>query len=272
MRTFAAIIILTCIGECATFASDPPKLNIEARNTSIKDVVDELSRQSGVAIVVDPKVQATVSLSLKNSELTQALDALAKLNKLIWKKLQIAKPADETVKLDDIKSAIATLASIPVIGLVVENPEAKATSIFAQNLPSSPDTSNIKLPDNYGWTTVYVILASEPKDTKTVANTTALIGDPKERTLQIASLNPEARRQTFAAEIAAQMSLAPEVRRQILADRLLAIFGLDAEYRNQYREDMREAFRLARDENPEIDFGRRGSDRRGRAERDANSD
>ncbi len=276
MKGLAAVLVLVFLGACAAFAADQPKVSIDARSTPIKDLVADLSQQSGAAIVLDPKVQATVSISLKDVELSQALDAVAKINKLVWKKLQFAKPTDDTVKLDQIKSAMVALASMPMVGLSVEDPAAKTTAVFAKGLPSNPDTSAMKLPEGYNWMTVYVILASEPTETKpaTTGSTVALSADSKERALQMAKLSPDERKQAFAAEIAAQMSLAPEVRRAILADRLLAQFSMDPQYRDQFREDMHQAFHLVRDQNPGFDFGRGrggpGGDRRGRRDRGDN--
>jgi hypothetical protein len=268
MKTIAAILVVVFLGACAVFAAEQPKVSIEARNTPIKDLVSVLTQQTGAAIVLDPKVQASVSLSLKDAELSQALDAVAKLNKLVWKKLQFAKPNDDTVKLDQIKSAMVALASMPMEGLSVEDPAAKTTAVFAKDLPSSPDVAAVKLPEGYSWMTVYVILASEPKEEKASStdNTVALSAEGKDRALQMAKMTPEERRKAFAEEMAAQMSLAPEVRRQIMADRLMATFGMDPQYRDQYREDMHQAFHLMRDQNPGLDFGRGGpgGSRRGR--------
>jgi len=274
MKGLAVVFLLVFVAGCAAGAAEQAKITIDARNMPIKDLVADLSRQSGAAIVLDPKVQATVSLSLSDADLNQALDAICKLNKLVWKKLQFAKPADETVKLDQIKSAMVALASMPMVALAVEDPSAKTAAVFAKNLPSSPDTSAMKLPEGYSWMTVYVILASEPQEDKpSSTGTLALSADSRERTLQMAKMTPEERRQVFAAEIAAQMSLAPEIRRQILADRLLAQFSLDPQYRDQFREDIHQAFHIVRDQNPGFDFGRGGpgGDRRGRRDRERNA-
>jgi len=253
MKVIAAILVLVFLGAWAAFAAEQPKVTIEARNTPIKDFVGDLAQQSGAAIVLDPKVQASVSISLKDAELSQVLDAVAKINKLVWKKLQFAKPTDDTVKLDQIKSAMVALASMPMMGLSVEDPSAKTTAVFARDLPSSPDTSSMKLPEGYSWMTVYVILASEPKEAKAAATgTTALSADNKERLLQMAKMTPEERQQAFATEMAAEMSLAPEVRRAILADQMQARFNMDPQYRDQYREDMHAVFQQLHAQNPNM--------------------
>jgi ribosomal protein L25 (general stress protein Ctc) len=261
MKTIAAILVLVAVWGCAAYAADQPKVTIEARDTPIKDFVSQLSQQSGASIVLDPKAQGTVSISLKDAELSQALDTVAKLNKLAWKKLQFAKPTDETVKLDQIKSAMLTLASMQMVGLSVEDPASKTSTVFAKDLSTKPDTAAIKLPEGYSWATVYVLLAPEPKDTKPTGDSriAGLSTDIKQRTLEIAGMTPEQRQQVFAGEMAAQMSLAPEVRRAMLADQMRARFS-DPQYRDQYREDMHSVFNQLRGQGQLPDFGRRGPD------------
>lgn len=258
-------IVCLCLFVLAPVATgaEQPKVTIEAKDMPIKDLASELSRQTGMTIVVDPKVQGSITLSLRDATLDQALDAVAKLKNVVWKKLQFAKPSDEPVKLDQIKSAMITLASLPLVAFSVEDPVKKTAALAAKDLPAAPETSSVKLPEGYSWVTVYVVLGSEPSQEQVATSTGSgpikLSNDVKERTLQLAKLTPEERRQILAAEIAAEMSLAPEIRRAILADRMRAIFSMDPQLRDQYREDMHAIFHQLREENP--DFGRRGPGR-----------
>ncbi|MDH7600700.1 MAG: hypothetical protein QHI38_00955 [Armatimonadota bacterium] len=265
-------VVLTLLIAGTAFGAEQPKVTIEAKDVPVKDLIDDLSKQTGLSIVLDPKVQGSITLNLKDVELTQALDAIAKLKNAVWKKLQFAKPADEPVKLDQIKSAMVAIASLPLVGLAVEDPTKKTCAVLAKDLPNAPDTSAVKLPEGYSWVSVYVVLASEPTQEQTAASSTGTVAvlskDAKERALQLAKMTPEERRQALAAEIAAEMSLAPEVRRALLADRMRAMFSLDPQFRDQYREDMHAVFHQLREENP--DFGRRGPGGERRWRRDEN--
>jgi len=271
--TVLCLLIVAMLAIGTASVGEQAKVTIEARDMPIKDLISELSKLTGLAIVLDPKVQGSITLSLNDAEFTQALDAIAKLKNLVWKKLQFAKPSDEQVKLEQIKTAIVALASMPLVGLAIEDPATKTAAVLAKDLPSAPDTSSVKLPEGYSWTTVYVLFASDPTQDQTAASGTqtavVLSKDAKERALQLAKMTPEERRQALAAEVAAEMSLAPEVRRAILADRMRAMLSMDPQFREQYREDMRAVFHQIREENP--DFGRRpGTERRWRRDRDDN--
>ncbi len=274
MENAKILFCLICTFLIATVAAatEQQKVTIDAKDVSIKDFISDLSKQTGVPIVLDPKVQGSITLSLKDTELSQVLDAIAKLKNLVWKKLQFAKPSDEPVKLEQIKSAMVAIASLPLVGLAVEDPATKTCAVLAKDLPAAPDTSSVKLPEGYSWVSVYVVLASEPTQEQSAAPATeavsALSKDAKERALQLAKMTPEERRRALAAEIAAEMSLAPEVRRALLADRMRAMFSLDPQFRDQYREDMHAVFHQLREENP--NFGRRGPGRDRRLRGDGN--
>ncbi|MGQ9456066.1 MAG: secretin and TonB N-terminal domain-containing protein [Armatimonadota bacterium] len=259
MRIVSIACLCLLVSAAVATGSEQPKISIEAKDMPIKDLASELSKQTGTTIVVDPKVQGSVTLNLKDATLDQALDAVAKLKNVVWKKLQFAKPSDEPVKLDQIKSAMIILASLPLVAFSAEDPVTKTVALAAKDLPAAPETSSVKLPEGYSWVTVYVILGSEPSREQAATSTGTgpikFSNDIKERTLQLAKMTPDERRQILAAEIAAEMSLAPEIRRAILADRMKAMFGMDPKLRDQYREDMHAIFHQLREENP--DFGRR---------------
>jgi hypothetical protein len=229
-------------------AAEPTKVNLQAQNMPIKDVIEKLSQQAGVSIVLDPKATGNVSASLGGVELNEALDAITKLNKLTWKKLGFAKSERDTVKLDQLRSAIVALASMPLVGLSVDDPSTKQSTVFAKDLPASPDVSTIKLPEGYSWVTVYVILAPEAAATKTAS---AVTGDPvasqtqigNQRMAELAKMTPEERKQVFANEWAYQMSLGPDQSRTMLKDRFQAVSSLDPQFQSQFRQDMRSVYK-----------------------------
>ena len=261
MKTIAFTLVVLLVCGAAALAADQPKVTIDAQDTPIKDVVSQISQQTGASIVLDPKATGSVTISLKDADLNQALDTIAKLSKLTWKKLQFAKPTDETVKLDEIKSAMLTLASLSMVGLSVEDPSAKTSTVFAKGLPSTPDTSGLKLPEGYSWATVYAILPAESSSDKPKGRSDAAV-TAKQVLTDLAKMTPEDRKQYFAAEMAMEMSMAPEVRRDLLKSRMQAQFSMDQQSRDQYREDMHSVFHDLHQENPGM-FGGGRDGRRG---------
>lgn len=234
------------IAEPAKAAVASTKITINAQSKPLKDVVQQMSDQSGVSIVLDPKVQANITISLKDTDLSQALDVVAKMNNLKWKKLQFAKTQDVSVSLDQLKSAITALESLPLAAVAVEDPASKKSAMFAKDMSKSLDTAAVALPEGYAWTSVYLILSNEAD--KTVAETKTdtasaervkqLADADMNMIKEMASMSPEQRQQIFAQEWTTHMSMTPEARRSLLKDRMTAMFNLDPQYRNQLREDM----------------------------------
>ena len=245
MKTLVCAIILCFLLTGIAVAQAPAKVTLEAKAMAIKDATDEVARQAGAAIVLDPKAKGTVTANLSGADLSQALDVIAKSNSLTWKKLQFARKEDSKVTLDQLKSGILALASMPLMGLSVEDPSTKTGAVFAKDIPSSPDTSKLSLPEGYTWTTVYVILAPEP--VAAAASTDkdklgALSQTGAKQMADVASLTPEERKQYFQNVMSEQMKFTPEVRQALLRDQMQAVMGMDQQSRDQWRQDMRAVF------------------------------
>jgi len=243
-----AVILCLLVVSSALAADAPKKVTLDVKSMAIKDVVTEISKQAGVAVVLDPKAQGSLTATLSDADLSQVLDVLTKSNNLTWKKLQFAKPQDSKVSLDQLKSGILALASMPLVGLAVEDPTGKSSAVVAKDIPGAPDTSKLSLPDGYSWTTVYVVLAPEPApaDKDKVA---ALSKAEADRIAQLANMTPEERKQFYTNQWMAQLGLAPEARQALMRDQMQALFGLDPQYRNQFMQDMRATFQGMRGQN-----------------------
>lgn len=246
MKVCMCAIILCFLLTGIAVAQAPAKVTLDAKAMAIKDATDEIARQSGTAIVLDPKAKGTVTASLNGAEMSQALDVVTKANNLTWKKLEFARKTDSKVTLDQLKSGILALASMELVGLSVEDPATKTGAVFAKDIPSAPDTPKLPLPEGYTWTTVYVVLAPEP-----AADPAAAAGKDKVASLatngvkqmsDVANLNPEERKQYFANVMSAQMKMAPESRQGMLRDQMSAVMGMDQQSRDQFRQDMRAVF------------------------------
>ena len=247
MRTVTIIVCVLVVAAGVAWAEGPGKVSLDVKDMAIKDAMADLAKQAQVSIVLDPKAQGNVSVSLTNVDLSQALDVVSKMNKLTWKKLRFAKSQQDTVKLEQIQAAILALATMPMIGVKVEDPATKQCTLFAKNLPSAPEASAVKLPDGYEWTTIYVVLSAEPEKTAATSENkdkvTALAQAESQWMLEMASLTPEERQRVYLSEYMAQMSLTPEARQALIRDRAQAMHSLDQQTRDQLRQDMHAAFR-----------------------------
>ena len=141
MKAVVCVIAVVLVSLPALAAETAPKVVLDARDKPIADVVKEISAQTGAAIVLDPTATGSVTASLTNAELSQALDVITKANNLSWKKAQFARPTDSKVQLEQLKMAVLALAQVPLVGLSVEDPASKTSTVFAKDLPAAPDTS-----------------------------------------------------------------------------------------------------------------------------------
>lgn len=268
MKTTLCGVFLLLI--CASLAS-AGQVTLEASDMPIKDAIAQIEKQAGVTIALDPKIDTTVTININGAEVSQALDVITKLNKLYWKKLQFARQKDNPIKLDQLKSAMLAISTLPMVGLEVEDPSSKTTALYAKNCPSSPDTASLPLPDGYSWSTVYVVLKPEPEVTATDKQKDPVVDIAKSLSQNfedMAKLTPEQRQQIFTSQFGALMNMDEQSRQSLLADQMRAIFNMDSQSSGQYMHDMHTVMRSLHDSGELPNFGGPG---RGNPNRDPNN-
>lgn len=244
MRVVVFAIIACLLATSAVLAADTPKVNLSADALSLKDATDEISKQAGVSIVLDPKAKGAVTASMNSVEVGQVLDVITKMNNLTWKKLQFARKEDSKVTLDELKSGILALASLPMMGLAVEDPATKTTAVFAKDIPSTQDTTAVVLPEGYSWSTVYVVLAQEaPVEAPKSDKVRDLARSQAQAVTDLARMSPNERQMIYRDQWTAAMRLTPEARQAMLNDQMSAISNLDRQTRSQLLRDMSTAMR-----------------------------
>lgn len=245
MRTIAATLLLATLILSTAYCATPGKVSLDAQNMPIKDAIAQLTQQSQETIVLDPKAEGNITISLTDVEISQALDVITKMNKLTWKKVSFALPEGDTAKLEQVKSAILALATIPVTGLMVEDPATKQSTVMAKNLSAFPDATAMKLPEGYSWKTFYVVTPPIVAVAKTTSGSKSqlaeLTGEQAKTVQALAAMTPEERQQYYANEVIAEMSLTPEARQALIKDRRTAMHNLDPQFRDQMKQDQRAA-------------------------------
>lgn len=245
MRVVVLAIIISLLASCIVLAAEEPKVNLSANALTIKQATDELAKQAGISIVLDPNAKGSFTATMNDAGVSQVLDVMTKMNGLTWKKLQFARKDDSKASLDQLKAGILAMASMPLMGLAVEDPATKTSSVFAKDIPSAPDTSKIGLPQGYTWTTVYVVLAPEAP---TVASTStnkvlSLAQNQAQAMTDMATMSTDERQQIYRDQWTAAMRLTPEARQRMLQDQMSAIRNLDPQTRGQLLHDMSTAMR-----------------------------
>ncbi len=245
MRVAVLAIIACFLAASAAAAADGPRITLNADALALKDATEEVAKQAGISIVLDPNAKGTITASLTNAEVGQVLDVITKTNGLTWKKLQFARKADDKVGLDQLKSGILALASMPLTGLAVEDPASKTSALFAKDIPSAPDTSKVALPEGHTWTTVYVVLAPEaPTSTSPQTDKARSLAQTQAQAItEMARMNQNDRQAIYRDQWTAAMRLTPEARQAMLRDQMSAIRALDPQTRSQLLRDMSAAMR-----------------------------
>ena len=245
MKTTLFGIVLVLI--CASFAC-AGQVTLNASDMPLKDAIAQIEKQAGVTIALDPKIDTTVTINLSGAEVSQALDVITKLNKITWKKLQFAKQNDATIKLDQLKSAMLAMSTLPMVGLSVEDHENKTTTVYAKDCPNSPDSSTLPLPEGYTWTTVYVVLSPEPEAVEKKDDPVMDIAKSlSQAIIDMSKLTPEQRQQIYSSQMNAMMDMDSQTRQSLMADQMRAVFSMDSQTGDQYMQDFRSVMRSLRD-------------------------
>lgn len=249
MRISACVLAIIAFLSVAAFAAEPENVSLKVSNTSLSAAADQLAKNAGVSIVVDPSIDTKVTISIGNLELAKVLDVMTDMTKTTWKKVQFAKLSDSKVSIEQIKLTVLTLATMPLLAASVQDGTGKGAAMFARNMPGTPDTSKITLPEGYSWVTVYAIYSPTQAVAKSEsAEAKKAIPDQitKDAFLKpglLANMTPAERQIALQNEMMGYMTLAPNVRRQVLRDQMDAIKNLDPRYRNELMSDMRNAMR-----------------------------
>jgi type II secretory pathway component GspD/PulD (secretin) len=210
----------------------------------LSDVADQFFKQTGSTLVVDPSLTGTLTASVQKSEIPTALDIIATTTNSMWRKFSFAKKDDTPVTLDQLKSAVLTLASVQLTAFSMEDQTAKTTVVAAKSLTASPDVTTMKLPEGYSWLTIYALMPKDaltPKPKAEEKVTVASLTEMETKRMQeLLKMSSEERLQAYQNEWMESMNLSDEDRRTLLKDRIQAMFSLDQQYQSIMHEDMRE--------------------------------
>lgn len=255
----AAVLVLSSLA-WAQESEKKDSIKISANDKLLSEVAKDIAQQANISIVVDPKADSKITTSVSNIDLAKALDLICKSADASWKKVQLAKSATDKVTLDQLKSSIVALASMPVAAISVQDNEGKSSSVFAKSVPVKDDVSGIKLADGYKWQTFYVIIAktdassdiedetaSSDSDTEKIDPEEAkkLAGEGYNKARDLANMSSDERRAAYKNEMMGYMGLTTQARRALMADEINAAKDMDPRFRNQYFKDLRSVLRGA---------------------------
>lgn len=271
MKRHIFLLITVILAAGALSAADIPKITLDVKDTPIAQVMEDVSKQTGVKIVCESDVRASVTGGFTSIELEKLLDTLAAMNNLKWQKLYLRLEKDKPITPEQIKARASAVAAVPSGPVVVYDAATGKQKVYVEQDPSAPAVD----PEKLGLTLVYLISNAKEqpkveavKDTTPSTDTAALNklqSLEKERIKLLSQMSSSERIAAIQREAISILQLDPSLRQQILVDQILAQRNMDPQTRDLYRQAMRDAFQAMRasgliQDNPRgaNDRGRRG--------------
>lgn len=94
---FAAVLLFGVIGWVWSLASRHPtgstKISVQARNTDIREVLQDIASQSGAVLALDPKLQGKVSIRTKDAKLADLMNNFCEAYSCSWSLAGGSEPA-----------------------------------------------------------------------------------------------------------------------------------------------------------------------------------
>jgi len=266
------LLIVVLLAAAAVSAADIPKVTLDVKDTPIAQVMEDASRQTGVKIVCENDVKASVTGGFTSIELEKLLDTLAAMNNLKWQKLYLRLEKDKPLTPEQIKARASAVAAVPSGPVVVYDAATGKQRVYVEQDPSAPAVD----PEKLGLTLVYLISnAKEQPKVETAKETTSntdtaalnkLQSLEKERIKLLSQMSSSERIAAIQREAMSILQLDPSLRQQILMDQIMAQQNMDPQTRDLYRQAMRDAFQVMRSRGL-IQDNPRGTNNRGRGGR-----
>ena len=264
-RAISLILCLFCI--CApcisAVAENPPqsaapaetatvakKITIEAIDQDIQEVIKSVAKQSGEKIVFESAVKGKATLSLKDAELSTALNTLAKASKLEWRQLYISADSKLLDQPDRLAATARLIAGLSYPDMLISSSSNQKVNAYLSDkkaIQSIESETTKKL----GLVCVYLIsndaaaaqAALKQEKTKAVEEYTQM----SQKLMDMFSkMSPEEREQAMLAGISqfeqmdpgymssvmqTLMNSDPEMLRRIVARQTEMLFGMSEEDR-----------------------------------------
>ncbi|MGC8861349.1 MAG: hypothetical protein ACP5R5_01090 [Armatimonadota bacterium] len=202
----------------STASSAEVKVSVEAKDFSVKEVLESVAKQSRQKLVLESTVSGTVtSMSLRDVTLEAALGAICKSAKLQWRKIYIA-PDSKLLEQPDRLAATVRLVSglsFPDLVLADSSTNRRCAHFESKNAVASAEQSAGK---TLGLTRVYLItndaavaakaLAAEKEAKTPTAEKFAQLS--KDQMDMFVRMTPEEREQALLASLGLLDQVGPE--------------------------------------------------------------
>lgn len=140
-----ALILMMLLAAVSLHAAEPAATTVTLQfdGAEIGEVLSSLSSQAGISIIGDSTVKGKVTCNLSKIGLTEALDAVCKMNKLEWVKTYVG--TEERPNAARIFKQLDALKELYDAPLIYEDPKTKGQAVFVPPSAETPvDVSGLK--------------------------------------------------------------------------------------------------------------------------------
>lgn len=133
------------------------KVSVSAKDSKLTEVFDSLAKQSKQKIVVESTVKGTLgSLSLSDVTLESALTAVCKAGKVEWRKIYLSKDSKLLEQPDKLAATVRLLGGLSFPDVIQTASSTGKTAVHLANTKPIEDEIDA-LVSRLGFTPVYVI-------------------------------------------------------------------------------------------------------------------
>ncbi len=141
----------------AAKTDDQVKVSVTAKDTKLTEVLDSLAKQSKARLIVESTVKGTLpSLSLADVTLESALSAVCKAGKLEWRRVYIAADSSLLEQPDKFAATVRLLGGLSFPDIMLVGSSTGKTGVHLTET-SLVDKAQKKLSPELGLSEVYLI-------------------------------------------------------------------------------------------------------------------
>lgn len=133
-----------------------PKVSLTAKDTKITELLDSLAKQSKQRFVVETLAKGTITLSLTDVSLESALDSVCKSAKLDWRKVCISPDSKLLEQPDRFAATVRLVSGFSYPDMVVAGASNGRVGVHCSDKTAVKKAEDTQAKD-LGMTTVYLI-------------------------------------------------------------------------------------------------------------------
>jgi hypothetical protein len=232
---FAFAILVGCAA-----SSSVAQIAVEAHETPLDLVLNQIAEQSGERIFAAPSASGDLTCKLTCTSAEEALGVICATLGLEYKKVYLTLSDDDAITGSDLADIVSSLERVERSRVVVEGMPGQASLVFCQENEIPEDVNDTASGQSKPCAKVYLVRS--PSDANAVSGRAPKVADlvemEKARIFAQSSLSGQEQDELARRSADLFFSLDPEVRNNVVMDRLRMMANMTPDQRRQMREIM----------------------------------